>query len=148
MNDAARIAELETALRDQSEVATHYRTMAADYGKQLSGLHTELATAKDEVARLENLRAFDTGSKTLPAGLVLEHTRLDGYWQKLVKERDEMKFAITKRICDQNPFDYLLHQFPATQGHIPLREWFENLKSKSLCGTTAADAGSAPINGG
>ena len=41
------------------------------------------------VRELERLRDFDTGTTPLPKGLMLEHTRLDDMWQRLVRERDD-----------------------------------------------------------
>lgn len=51
-----------------------------------------------EVERLERLRAFDTGSATLPPGVVLEHARLDGMWQQLVRERDEARQLVREML--------------------------------------------------
>jgi hypothetical protein len=48
-----------------------------------------------EMKRLENLRAFDTDTTPLPKGVMLEYTRLDGMWQQLVRERDELKRQVT-----------------------------------------------------
>ena len=50
----------------------------------------EMARLQAEVERLERLRNFDTGTTPLPKGLVLEHTRLDNLWQKLVIEKQEL----------------------------------------------------------
>ena len=38
--------------------------------------------------QLQRLRDFDTNTTPLPAGLMLEHARLDKMWQQLIKERD------------------------------------------------------------
>lgn len=53
------------------------------------GVAEAVIEALDEIERLERLRAWDELPATLPAGLVVEHARLDGMWQKLVRERDE-----------------------------------------------------------
>jgi hypothetical protein len=56
---------------------------------------TALLSHIDHVTRerdeAERLREFDTGTRELPKGVMLEHNRLDAAWQKMLKERDEAK---------------------------------------------------------
>lgn len=48
--------------------------------------------AQDErIATLERLREWDERPETLPGGLLLEYTRLDAYWQELVKENGDLR---------------------------------------------------------
>jgi len=49
-----------------------------------------------EVERLERLRAWDERPATLPGGLVMEHARLDGMWQRLVQDNDALRAEVAE----------------------------------------------------
>ncbi|MBC8425104.1 hypothetical protein H8E07_13355 [bacterium] len=55
---------------------------------------------EERVAELERLREFDTGSRELPKGVTLEHSRLDGMWQKMVKRIADLEQALEDRPPD------------------------------------------------
>lgn len=67
-----------------------------------------------ENAELRTLRAFDTGTKALPRGLMLEHARLDRYWQSLIRERDELQQQVAD-LCAM-----LTEQY---HGDMPVPNW-------------------------
>lgn len=69
--------------------------------------------------------------------LTITKKGLESYENKiseLTKERDqlaakcaEMREAATRQINGFDMDQYILHQFPATVGHTPIKIWFENL---------------------
>jgi len=66
----------------------------------LAHLLAENERQAERIAELERLREFDTGSRELPKGVMLEHGRLDAAWQKMVKRITGLEQVLEDRPPD------------------------------------------------
>jgi hypothetical protein len=152
-NALARIAELEaerdrcgevinlnisTEFRLRNELAAA-RTKALAQERLIEGLNVALESEKQAKFRIELAHETDTGLLTAERDAALARA------ETAERELGECHAAINAKIQGKSITGYLSEQFPATDGHIPLREYFVRLGGCLV--STIATSSPAPVAG-